>query len=107
MVSASFEHSEQLDLARASEIRNLDGDRRYGSIDTLRRRIRSGELSYELDGKKYMVKVADLDAMRQASAAERAFAELKAAAKKAAAAAPPITPERRDLIVSILRGAAA
>lgn len=107
MASTPLDPSTMLELAQASEIRNRDGGRRYGSVDTLRRRIKSGDLPYEMSNNKYLVKVADLDAMRQASRAERAFAELKAAAEKAAIAAPPISPERRDLIVSILRGAAA
>ncbi|MBT8162618.1 MULTISPECIES: hypothetical protein [Arthrobacter] len=107
MTSTILKPSTKLDLARASEIRTENGERRYGSIDTLRRRVRSGGLPYEITGHKYMVTLADLDTMRQASAAERAYAELQAAARKAAAAAPPISPERRDLIISILRGATA
>lgn len=95
-----------LTLSQAAEVRDADGNRRYGSIDTLRRRIKSGSLRHKMHGGKYVVALTDLEAMRKASAAERAFDELKAAAKRSAAAAPPISAERRDLIIAILRGAA-
>lgn len=105
MTSIATSSSTMLDLAQASEVRNSDGTRRYGSIDTLRRRVRSGELPYERDGRnKYLVSVEDLNEMRSARKAERDFAELKAVAERVAAAAPPISLERRKMIISILNG---
>ncbi|PCC26653.1 hypothetical protein CIK75_02205 [Glutamicibacter sp. BW78] len=97
--------ADTLTLSQAAEIRDADGNRRYGSIDTLRRRVKSGALPREMSDGRYVVSRSDLDSMRDASAAERAFSELQAAAKRAAAIAPPIAHERRELILAILRGA--
>lgn len=86
-------------------VKAIDGNRRYGSIDTLRRRVKSGALPREMSDGRYVVSRSGLDSMRDASAAERAFSELQAAAKRAAAIAPPIAHERHELILAILRGA--
>jgi len=94
-----------LSLAEASEIRDAEGRRRYGSIDTLRRKVKSGELPHRMIDGKYLVGRSDLDAWRKSKADERAYAELKAAAQRAAKLAPPISRERRELIAAILRGA--
>lgn len=101
----SIAATERLTLSEASEARDARGHRLYGSIDTLRRRVKAGTLPHEMHGGKYYVSPADLEAMRGVSASERNFAELKAAAKRAAALAPPISAERRELIAAILSGA--
>lgn len=97
--------ADALSLVEASELRDEGGRRRYGSIDTLRRRVKSGVLPHQMHGGKYYVAQADLDALREKAAAERAYSELRAAAKRAASLAPPISRERRELIAAILRGA--
>ncbi|WP_119697615.1 helix-turn-helix domain-containing protein [Microbacterium halotolerans] len=97
--------TDHLTLAEASEIRNPIGHRRYGSIDTLRRKVKSGALPSEMRDGKYYVSRDDLDAMVEKKTSERAYAGLVAAAKRAAKQAPPISAERRELIASILRSA--
>lgn len=97
--------ADYLSPSEASEARDAYGNRRYGSIDTLRRRVKSGALPYELSERKYYVSRADLEAMVEQKAAERAYADLKAAAQQAAKLAPPISAERRELIASILSAA--
>lgn len=67
--------------------------------------MKSGALPYELSERKYYVSRADLEAMVEQKAAERAYADLKAAAQQAAKLAPPISAERRELIASILSAA--
>ncbi|MBY6062219.1 helix-turn-helix domain-containing protein [Microbacterium esteraromaticum] len=95
-----------LTLSEAAEIRDTEtGLRRFGSADTLRRKVKSGALPHEVQQGRCLVSRADLEALVEQKASERAFSDLRAAAKRAAALAPPISPERRELIASILRGA--
>lgn len=92
-------------LVVAGETRNPDGTRRWGSTETLRRKIKSKSLPAEMVGGKYFVERADLDDLLAQTTYERAYAELKAAARRAAKLAPPISAERCDGILAILRGA--
>lgn len=98
------ETSEKLTLSEAAERRDTDGQRLYGSIDTLRRRVRSGELAHTRRGSTYLIDHTDLEQMRSNTNSEKAFRELEAAARRAAAAAPHITTQRREQIIAILRG---
>lgn len=92
-------------LVVAGETRNHDGTRRWGSTETLRRKIKNKTLPAALIGGKYYIERSDLDDLRAQSSSERAYAELKAAARRAAKLAPPISAERCDSILAILRGA--
>lgn len=105
MSTLSTTGTDLLSLAEASEIRDAEGRRRYGSIDTLRRKVKSGALPHQKVDGKYLIARSDLDVWRKSKADEHAYAELKAAAKRAAMLAPPISRERRELIAAILRGA--
>lgn len=94
-----------ISLVVAGETRKHDGTRRWGSTDTLRRKIKNNTLPAEKIGGKWFVDVADLDAVRDAADSDHALTAIRAAAKKAAKAAPPMSVERRKLVASILRGA--
>lgn len=93
-----------LDLARASEVRDPHGRRYYGSVDTLRRRIKDGSLPHTRHGTKYVVRKADLEQLRRANTSAKALADLKAAARRAAATAPPVSAEVMREIAAILQG---
>ncbi|MGO3655980.1 hypothetical protein ACT3TB_01210 [Micrococcaceae sp. AOP34-BR2-30] len=62
--------------------------RRYGSYSTLRNRIHCGQLPYiRKDGRSYLVRVADLEALR----APESKAAVDAAIERIVSAAPHLT----------------
>lgn len=101
--------TDRLDLYQASEVRESSGRRRYGAVDTLRRKIKRGILPAALVGGRYLMERSDLEALVQAVARTRAteFDELEAAAKRVAAAAPRLNTDQRARLATLLGGASA
>lgn len=109
--------SDFLELRQASEVRDADGKRVYGSFDTLRRDYDRGILPLEMRGGKYVARISDLDALSAKRAARRAARqgakakakasgadELEAAALRIAAEAPALSPARREHLRELLGG---
>lgn len=99
-----------LDLCEAAEIRDSAGRRRFGSMYTIRRRLKDGSLPHERDGGKYLVRLSALEALERIKTAPdpitAAFAELEIAANRLVAKCGPLTDEQCELIAARLRGAA-
>lgn len=101
-----------LDLYEAAEIRNPDGSRRFGSVFTLRRRLKDGSLPHRLSegNRKYLVTLADLEQLELADspvAADSARAELRLAANRVLATSGPLTNDECAHFAALLRGGAA
>ncbi|MEX0158609.1 MULTISPECIES: hypothetical protein [unclassified Microbacterium] len=101
-----------LDLYEAAEIRNPDGSRRFGSVFTLRRRLKDGSLPHQLSegNRKYLVTLADLEQLELADspvAADSARAELRLAANRVLATSGPLTNDECAHFAALLRGGAA
>ena len=109
--SASAVSSDSLlDVAEASEIRNSRGERRFGSTDTIRRRIKDGSLPYERVGIKYFVRLSALEALARVKISTDRSAtvitELEIAADHAFAFSGPLSDEQCDSLVARLKGVA-
>lgn len=99
-INTLVEHKE-LDFARAAEIRNPNGGRRYASVDTIRRRHRRDLLPAEYRDGKYYARVVDLEALFvKDSESPQEWAV------RIAATAPPMTDDQAARVVTILRGGA-
>jgi len=100
-----------LDFSEASEIRNERGERRFGSMYTIRRRVKDGTLPYERVGIKYFVRLSALEALERVKVspdrATAAIAELEIAANRVLAFSGPLSDEQCDRIAARLRGVAA
>ena len=100
-----------LDFAEASEIRNERGERRFGSMYTIRRRALDGALPFERTGTKYYVRLSSLEALERVKEspdrAMAAIAELEIAANRVLAFSGPLSDEQCDRIAARLKGAAA
>ena len=83
-------------LAEAAELRDPAGRRRFGSQDTLRRRIKDGSLQADLVSGMYLVTLSNLQSVTDRHARVRARAsdpqaDLLAAAQRVADSATPIS----------------
>lgn len=101
-----------LDLYEAAEIRNPDGSRRFGSVFTLRRRVKDGSLPHQLSASnhKYLVRLVDLEQLERADspiAADSARAELRLAANRVLATSGPLSDDECEHFAALLRGGAA
>lgn len=98
------------DVFEASEIRNERGDRRFGSMYTIRRRVKDGTLPYERAGIKYYVRLSALEALERVKVspdrATAAIAELEIAANRVLAFSGPLSDEQCDRIAARLKGVA-
>lgn len=99
-----------LDFSAASEIRNERGERRFGSIYTIRRRVKDGTLPHERVGIKYFVRLSALEALERVKTspdrATAAIAELEVAANRVLAFSGPLSDEQCDRIAARLKGVA-
>jgi hypothetical protein len=99
-----------LDVCEASEIRNERGERRFGSMYTIRRRVKDGTLPHERVGIKYYVRLSALEALERAKVstdrASSAIAELEIAANRVLAFSGPLSDEQCDRIAARLKGVA-
>ncbi len=101
-----------LDLYEAAEIRNPDGSRRFGSVFTLRRRVKDGSLPHRRGeaNRKYLVALSDLEHLERADspvAAESARAELRLAANRVLSTSGPLTDDECEHFAALLRGGVA
>ena len=99
-----------LDVCEASEIRNQRGERRFGSMYTIRRRVKDGSLPHERVGIKYYVRLSALEALERVKVSTdrsaSAMAELEIAANRVLAFSGPLSDEQCDRIAARLKGAA-
>jgi hypothetical protein len=91
-----------LDLIQASEVKDPSGHRRYGSLYTLRRRVKDGSLPFDMRAGKYYVRPEDLEALVEPVGPS--FESVQAWARRIAAEAPSMTDHQAATIASILRG---
>lgn len=100
-----------LDFFEAAEIRNERGERRFGSMYTIRRRAKDGTLPFERVGIKYYVRLSALEALERVKVspdrATAAIAELEIATNRVLALSGPLSDEQCDRIAARLRGVAA
>lgn len=98
---------EQLDLYEAAEIRDANGSRRFGTVFTIRRRLKDGSLPHQMRGNKYVVRRADLEVLKLTDSqdrAEAALAELEIAANRVLATSGPLSDETCERIAARLTG---
>ncbi len=99
----------RLDICEAAEIRDSTGRRRFGSMYTIRRRLKDGSLPHERDNGKYFLRLSALEGLERTKTAPdpvtAAFAELEIAANRLVAKCGPLTDEQCELIADRLRGA--
>jgi len=109
-VTAGLTDDPLLDLAEASELRNERGERRFGSMYTIRRRVKDGSLPYARRGAKYFIRLSALESLESAKGstdrAAAALADLEIAANRAYALSGPLSDEQCDRLAARLRGAA-
>ena len=107
---AAPSHDVLLDVCEASEIRNERGERRFGSMYTIRRRVKDGTLPHERVGIKYYVRLSALEALERVKVstdrATSAIAELEIAANRVLAFSGPLSDEQCDRIAARLKGVA-
>lgn len=100
----------KLDLWQAAECREADGSRRFGSVHTLRRRVKDGSLPFTLEHGRYRVHLSDLETLESKASSdptEAARAELKIAAQRVLATSGPLSDEECERLAATLRGGAA
>lgn len=99
-----------LDFSQAAEVRDERGERRFGSMYTIRRRVKDGTLPHERVGTKYYVRLSALEALERVKVspdrATAALAELEIAANRVLAFSGPLTDEQCDRIAARLKGVA-
>jgi hypothetical protein len=108
--AAASDGDSLLDFSEASEIRNDRGERRFGSMYTIRRRVKDGKLPHERVGIKYFVRLSALEALERVKVSTdrgtAAIAELEIAANRVLAFSGPLSDEQCDRIAARLKGAA-
>ena len=107
---AAANHDALLDVHEASELRNERGERRFGSMYTIRRRVKDGTLPHERVGIKYYVRLSALEALERVKVstdrATSALAELEIAANRVLAFSGPLSDDQCDRIAARLKGVA-
>lgn len=102
---------ELLDIYEASEIRDDQGARRFGSVHTIRRRVKDGSLPHTRIGSKYYVRRSALEPLAtrkgDADAPSALMAELEVAVNRVLASSGPLSNEQCARIAARLKGVAA
>lgn len=102
---------ELLDIWEASEVRDAQGTRRFGSACTIRRRLKDGSLPHMRIGNKYYIRRSALellpDRMNRTASASTRIGELEVAVNRVLASAVALTDEQCARIGARLRGAKA
>jgi hypothetical protein len=102
---------ELLDIYEASEIRDAQGARRFGSVHTIRRRVKDGSLPHTRIGSKYYVRRSALEPLAtrkgEADTPSALMAELEVAVNRVLASSGPLSDEQCARIAARLKGVAA
>lgn len=97
-----------LTISEAAEVRDKAGRRRFGSADTIRRRIKNGTIPHRRSGAKYLVPLTALEALervqRSIDPAAAALADLESAAARLAAVSGPLSEQQWRDLASRLKG---
>lgn len=102
---------ELLDIYEASEIRDSSGERRFGSVHTIRRRVKDGSLPHTRIGSKYYVRRSELEPLairkNHDDSPSALMAELDVAVNRILASAGPLSDEQCARIAARLKGVSA
>ncbi len=96
-----------VDIMAAAFVKNANGQRRYGSVATVRRAVESGVLPSVLHKGKRKIDPADLEAWLTSRTVGLTFDDVKAWAQRMVALAGPFDDDRAEELVEILRGGAS